>query len=47
MASAGKPSAAGERGRARYERFTGHLPVRVGDENIGEIDFDRIFARGT
>jgi Uma2 family endonuclease len=30
----------------RYERFTERLPVRLGDEALGEIDLVEIFARG-
>jgi len=37
----------GDERRAHHERFTDRLPVRVGDEYIGEIDLARIFARGT
>ncbi|HSM08720.1 MAG TPA: Uma2 family endonuclease [Gemmatimonadota bacterium] len=30
----------------RHERFTASLPVRLGDESIGDMDLTRIFARG-
>jgi hypothetical protein len=30
----------------RHERFTGHLPVRLGAETLGQIDLTEIFARG-
>ena len=30
----------------RHQRFTERLPVRVGDETVGEIDLKEIFARG-
>jgi len=31
-------------GNARTERFVDELPVRLGDERVGEIDLTRIFA---
>jgi len=31
-------------GNARTERFVDELPVRLGDERVGEIDLARIFA---
>lgn len=30
----------------RHERFTHRLPVRLGEDAVGEIDLDEIFARG-
>jgi len=32
-------------GEASHERFTGRLPVRTGDETVGEIDLEAVFAR--
>jgi len=29
----------------RHERFTGRLPVRLGEETVGEIDLREVFAR--
>ena len=29
----------------RTERFVDDLPVRLGDEQLGEIDFARVFAK--
>jgi Uma2 family endonuclease len=31
--------------KPRFERFTGRLPVRLGEETVGEIDLVQVFAR--
>jgi Uma2 family endonuclease len=31
--------------KPRFERFTGQLPVRLGDATVGEIDLAEVFAR--
>lgn len=35
-----------EEPEARHERFTDRLPVRVGEEVVGDIDLDEVFAPG-